>query len=132
MALLSHSLLSTQQRILFLANHQLTPVRFAFDLVIYLRHMDEEIEGRFNQLEKRVSDGFVRMEDGFTRLETLIETLANSSAREFAYIAEHFEAVDEKLASIEGSIEAFSHRVDSEVEERHQLAERVLKLEKAV
>jgi hypothetical protein len=51
--------------------------------------------------------------------------------------AQHF---DEKLgigkivwiAAIEGSIEAFSHRVDSEVEERHVLGERVLKLEKAV
>jgi aryl-alcohol dehydrogenase-like predicted oxidoreductase len=111
-----------------------------YDLVVYFHHMDEtKIEERFNQLEKRVSDGFVRMEDGFTRMETLIETLANSSAREFASIAERFaavdkrfEAVDERLAAIEGSIEAFSHRVDSEVEERHVLGERVLKLEKAV
>ena len=102
--------------------------------------MDEaKIEERFNQLEKRVSDGFVRMENGFSRLETLIETLANSTAREFVSIADHFtavylhfEAVDEKLGEIEGSIEAFSHRVDSEVEERHQLAERVAKLEKAI
>ena len=74
----------------------------------------------------------------FTRLETLIETLANGSAREFASIAErftavdqHLEAVDEKLTAIEGSIEAFSHGVDNEVEERHLLAERVLKLETA-
>ena len=72
------------------------------------------------------------MEDGFTRIETLIETLANSSAREFASITGHFEAVDEKLEAIEGSIEVFLHRVDTEVEERHQLAERVLKLEKAI
>jgi hypothetical protein len=41
------------------------------------------------------------MEDGFARLETLIETLANSTAREFAAIAERFEAVDEKLTAIE-------------------------------
>ena len=41
--------------------------------------MDEaKIAERFNQLEKRVSDGFVRMEDSFARLEILIETLANN------------------------------------------------------
>jgi hypothetical protein len=79
-------------------------------------------------------------------METLIETLANTCAREFASIAERFTSiderftevdkrlnfVDERLTSIEGSIEGFSHRVDSEVEERHLLAERVLKLEKAI
>jgi hypothetical protein len=109
-----------------------------FDLVVYFCHMDEKIEERFNQLEKRVSDGFVRMEDGFTRLEILVETLANSSAREFlaisdgfAAVDQHFEAVDGRLAAIEGSIEAFAHRVDNEAEERHVLAERVLKLENA-
>src|ERR1035437_6173017 len=70
-----------------LANRPLTPAHFAFDRMIYFWHMDEtKIEERFNQLEKRVSDGFVRMEDGFSRLETLIETLANSTAREFAAI----------------------------------------------
>jgi hypothetical protein len=69
----------------------------------------------------------------------LIETLANSTARVFAAIAERFvavdrrfEAVDEKLTAIEGSIETFSRRVDSEVDERHLLAERVVKLEKAI
>jgi hypothetical protein len=41
-------------------------------------------------------------------------------------------AVGERLTAIERSIEAFSHRVDSEVEERHMLADRVLKLERAV
>jgi predicted nucleic acid-binding Zn-ribbon protein len=131
MALLSHSPVRTHSLIYFSRTINSHPHVLHFDLVVYLRHMDEEIEGRFNQLEKRVSDGFVRMEDGFTRIETLIETLANSTAREFASIAEHFETVDEKLASIEGSIEAFSNRVDREVEERHLLAERVLKLEKA-
>ena len=102
--------------------------------------MDEtKIEEQFNQLEKRVTDGFLRM-------ETLIETFANTCAREFASIAERFTAfderfvevdkrfdsVDERLNTIEGSIEAFSQRVDSEVEERHQLAERIVKLEKAI
>jgi hypothetical protein len=73
-----------------------------YDLVVYFHHMDEtKIEERFNQLEKRVSDGFVRMEDGFTRMETLIETLANSSAREFASLADRFAAVDKRFEAVD-------------------------------
>ena len=92
--------------------------------------MDEaKVEERFNQLEKRVSEGFVRM-------ETLIETLANTCLREFGSIAEHFAtiderftAIDDRLESIEDNIEGFSHRMDNEVEARHQLTERLSKVE---
>ena len=93
------------------------------------------------------------MQEGFTRLETLIDNLANLCAREFKNISdrfadvderfakiderfekvdERFVAADERLAKIEGHIEAFGRRVDDEVEERHVLAGRVSKLEKAV
>jgi len=98
--------------------------------------MDDEIEGRFNQLEKRVSDGFVRMEN-------LIETLANTCAREFANIAAKFEAIDQKFEAIdrkfeaidgrfdilEGKVDSLARRMDDEVERRHALGERVTKLE---
>jgi DNA anti-recombination protein RmuC len=99
--------------------------------------MDEDkIESRFNQLEKRVSDGFLHMEN-------LIETLATLCAHQFESIDERFSkiddrfdkidkrvtAVDERLESIEDKIEAFSHRMDNEVEARHQLAERFSKIE---
>jgi DNA anti-recombination protein RmuC len=87
-----------------------------------------------------------KMQEGFSRLETLIDNLANLCAREFknisdrfvkvderfAKIDERFVAVDERLTKIEGHIEAFGRRVDDEVEERHVLAGRVSKLEKAV
>jgi chromosome segregation ATPase len=98
--------------------------------------MEDDIEGRFNQLEKRVSDGFVRM-------ETLIETLANTCAREFRNIVEKFEAIDQKFEAIdrkfeaidgrfdtlEGKVDSLARRMDDEVEQRHVLGERVRKLE---
>jgi DNA anti-recombination protein RmuC len=87
-----------------------------------------------------------KMQEGFARLEALIDNLANLCAREFknisdrfadvddrfAKIDERFVGVDERLAKIEGHIEAFGRRVDDEVEERHILAGRVSKLEKAL
>jgi predicted transcriptional regulator len=91
--------------------------------------MEDEIEGRFNQLEKRVNDGFVRM-------ETLIETLANTCAREFRNIAAQFEAIDQNFEAIdgrfdtlEGKVDSLARRMDDEVEHRHALGERVTKLE---
>ena len=87
-----------------------------------------------------------KMQEGFARLENLIDNLATLCAREFknisdrfakvderfAKVDERFVAVDERLAKIEGHFEAFGRRVDDEVEERHVLAGRVSKLEKAV
>jgi DNA anti-recombination protein RmuC len=87
-----------------------------------------------------------KMQEGFARLENLIDNLATLCAREFknisdrfadvderfAKIDERFVGVDERLAKIEGHIEAFGRRVDDEVEERHVLAGRLSKLEKAV
>jgi chromosome segregation ATPase len=79
-----------------------------------------------------------KIQEGFARLETLIDNLANLCAREFKLIAERFANVDERLTTvddrltkIEARIEAFGHRVDDEVEERHALGERLSKLEKA-
>ena len=95
----------------------------------YNQLMDEKIEQRFNQLEKRISDGFLHV-------DTLIENLAAICGRQFESIDKHFdeidkrfEKVDERLESIDDKIETFAHRMDHEVEERHQLAERVTKLE---
>jgi DNA anti-recombination protein RmuC len=87
-----------------------------------------------------------KMQEGFARLENLIDNLATLCAREFknisdrfadvderfAKIDERFVAVDERLAKIEGQIEVFGRRVDDDVEQRHVLAGRVSKLEKAV
>jgi predicted transcriptional regulator len=91
--------------------------------------MDHETEERFNQLEKRVNDGFVRM-------ESLIETLANTCAREFRNMAAKFESIDQKFEAIdgrfdtlEGKVDSLARRMDDEVERRHALGERVTKLE---
>ena len=87
-----------------------------------------------------------KMQEGFARLENLIDNLATLCAREFKNISdrfadvdvrfakldERFVGVDERLAKIEGHIEEFGRRVDDEVEERHVLAGRVSKLEKAL
>jgi tetrahydromethanopterin S-methyltransferase subunit G len=101
--------------------------------VVYFQNMKEtEFEERFDRLEKKVTDGFARMEAGFTHVNGLIETLANTCAREFADIAAHFTVVDKRLDDIDGKIEAFAHRVDFEVEERHKLGERVSKLEQSL
>jgi hypothetical protein len=83
-------------------------------------------------LEKTVSEGFARMEVGFAHVNGLIETLANTCAREFASISEHFTQVDGRLDDIDGKIEAFARRMDDEVEQRHALGERVSKLEQPV
>jgi hypothetical protein len=88
----------------------------------------------------------LKMQEGFARLETLIDNLASLCASEFKNISDRFADVDERfakiderfvgidvrLAKIEGHIEAFGRRVDDEVEERHLLAGRVSKLEKAL
>ena len=79
--------------------------------------MEDEIERRFNQLEKRVSDGFVRM-------ETLIETLANTCAR-------HFESIDDRFDTLESKFDSLARRMDDEVEQRHVLGERLNKLERS-
>ena len=49
----------------------------------------------------------------------LIETLANTCAREFASISEHFTQVDGRLDDIEAKIEVFGRRLDHEAEQRH-------------
>jgi hypothetical protein len=46
-------------------------------------------------------------------------------------VDERLTTVDDRLTKIEARIEAFGHRVDDEVEERHALGERLSKLEKA-
>jgi hypothetical protein len=79
--------------------------------------MEDEIERRFNQLEKRVSDGFVRM-------ETLIETLANTCARQF-------ESIDDRFDTLESKFDSLARRMDDEVEQRHVLGERITKLERS-
>jgi tetrahydromethanopterin S-methyltransferase subunit G len=101
---------------------------------------ETEFEGRFDRIEKKVGDGFARvderfaqvafrMEAGFAHVNGLVETLANTCAREFASIAEHFTEVDGRLEVIDEKIEAFARRMDDEVEQRHALGERVAKLE---
>jgi septation ring formation regulator EzrA len=68
-------------------------------------------------------------------LKSKIELLARTMEREFRdlhhSINYRFERVNERLETIEAKIEAFSRRVDNEVEARHVLGERVSKLEKA-
>jgi hypothetical protein len=97
----------------------------------------------FDRLEKTVSEGFARvderfaqvtscMEAGFARVNSLIETLANTCAREFASISEHFAQVDGRLDDIEAKIEVFGRRIDDEAEQRHALGERVSKLEQTL
>ena len=72
------------------------------------------------------------MEEGFAHLTGLIDQLANLCAREFTAIHDHFKKVDDRLDTIEGRMEAFSQRLDYEVEERHKLTERVAKVEQAL
>jgi tetrahydromethanopterin S-methyltransferase subunit G len=93
---------------------------------------EHEFDKRLDRLEKTVRDGFARMEVGFAHVNGLIETLANTRAREFASISEHFTQVDGRLDDIDGKIEAFARRMDDEVEQRHALGERVAKLEQPV
>ena len=83
-------------------------------------------------MEKTVSEGFARMEVGFAHVNGLIETLANTCAREFASIAEHLTQVGGRLDDIEANIEVFGRRIDDEAEQRHALGERVSKLEQPV
>jgi uncharacterized membrane-anchored protein YhcB (DUF1043 family) len=80
---------------------------------------------RFDRMEKRI-------QEGFAHVNSLIETLANTCAREFTAINEHFAKVDERLDAIDGKIEAFARRMDDEVEQRHALGERVSKLEQSL
>ncbi len=93
--------------------------------MVYFWHMKEnEFEERFDRLE-------TRLQDGLAQIAGLIDSLATLCAREFAAISEHFTKVDKRLDDIEDKIEAFAHRVDFEVEERHKLGERVSKLERS-
>jgi hypothetical protein len=82
---------------------------------------ENNFEERFDRLEKTVSEGIARvdecfaqvtsrMEVGFAHVNGLVETIANTCAREFASIAEHFTQVDGRLEDIEGKIESFAHR----------------------
>jgi hypothetical protein len=93
---------------------------------------EHEFDKRLDRLGKTVSDGFARMEVGFAHVNGLIETLANTCAREFASISEHFTQVDGRLDDIEAKIEVFGRRIDDEAEQRHPLGERVAKLEQPV
>jgi hypothetical protein len=93
---------------------------------------EHEFDERLDRLEKTVSEGFARMEVGFAHVNGLIETLANTCAREFASIAEHSTQVDGRLDGIEAKIEVFGRRIDDEAEQRHALGERVSKLEQSV
>ena len=86
--------------------------------------MDADIEGRFDRIEKR-------LEEGLAQVTGLIDKLATLCAREFASISEHFARVDKRLDDIEGKIEVFGRRLDDEVEQRHQLDDRVSKLERS-
>jgi hypothetical protein len=86
---------------------------------------DKQIDDRFDRIERRLGEGF-------TQLQALIDTLANTCVREFANITERFAGVESHLEVIDGKIEAFSRRVDDEVEARHSLGERVSKLEKTL
>ena len=72
------------------------------------------------------------MEEGLAHVNRLIETLANTCAREFTAIHEHFTKVDSRLDVIEGKMEGFARRIDDEVEHRHALGERVAKLEQSI
>jgi hypothetical protein len=70
--------------------------------VLYSLHITEvDFCDRFDRMEKRHQEGFARvderfaqvtsrMEAGFAHVNSLIETLANTRAREFAAINEHF------------------------------------------
>ena len=88
--------------------------------------MDEKhIDDRFDRIEKR-------LEESFAQVHGLIDALASTCVREFASINEHFTRVDSRLEVIDGKIEAFSRRMDDEVEQRHALGERVSKLEQPV
>jgi tetrahydromethanopterin S-methyltransferase subunit G len=104
---------------------------------------EHEFDERFDRLEKTVNEGFARvderfaqvtsrMEAGFAHVNGLIETLANTCAREFASISEHFTQVDGRLDDIEAKIEVFGRPLDHEAEQRHALGERVSKLEQSV
>jgi len=104
---------------------------------------EHEFDERFDRLEKTVNEGFARvderfaqvtsrMEAGFAHVNGLIETLANTCAREFASISEHFTQVDGRLDDIEAKIEVFGRPIDHEAEQRHALGERVSKLEQSV
>jgi chromosome segregation ATPase len=104
---------------------------------------ESDFEERFDRLEKRIQEGFAhvderfaqvtsRMEAGLAHVNGLIETLANTCAREFTAINEHIAKVDDRLDSIDGKIEAFARRMDDEVEQRHALGERVSKLEQSL
>ncbi|MGA3311359.1 MAG: hypothetical protein ABSD08_22550 [Xanthobacteraceae bacterium] len=93
--------------------------------MVYFWHMKEnEFEERFDRLE-------TRLQEGLAQVASLIDSLATLCAREFAAISEHFTQVDKRLDDIEDKIEAFAHRVDFEVEERHKLGERISKLERS-
>jgi tetrahydromethanopterin S-methyltransferase subunit G len=85
---------------------------------------ENEFEERFDRLE-------TRLQEGLAQVASLIDSLATLCAREFAAISEHFTQVDKRLDDIEDKIEAFAHRVDFEVEERHKLGERISKLERS-
>jgi hypothetical protein len=108
--------------------------------MVYFPHMEQpNFDERFDRLEKKVSEGFARtderfaqvtsrMEEGFAHVNRLIEMLANTCAREFTAISEHFTKVDNRLDAIEG----FARRMDDEAERRHALGERVAKLEQSL
>jgi tetrahydromethanopterin S-methyltransferase subunit G len=99
----------------------------------YTSDMNENhFEERLDRLEKTVTEGFARMEAGFAHVNGHIETLANTCAREFAAISEHFTQVDGRLDDIEAKIEIFGRRLDHETEQRQALGKRVSKLEQSV
>jgi hypothetical protein len=88
----------------------------------------DKIEQRLAGIEEKIGT----LASSVSTIAFNLDMLAALCAREFSEIHKSFGAADEHLNVIEGKMEAFAHRVDHEVEERHALGERVAKLEKAI
>ena len=90
----------------------------------------------FESLEKQIKEGFKAMNERSDSLELKIDELADATAKGFQSVEERFDdvhkemnvrfdAVDEKLGGVH-------RRIDEEVEQRHQLATHVSKLEEKI
>ena len=69
------------------------------------------------------------MTQRFDLIEGLVESLAQTTAKNFDRADQHLEKIESRLEGVENKIEGIGRRIDHEADQRSQLAQRVEKLE---